>query len=334
MAISSSSALGTLNRTFESGGNPDGLWDEWVWHSDLHERVSAQYPLARSHLLGLLVLRQRARLQPELMHLRLNELFPHIVHGSVPVSDLSLRQTRDAAEDLQMHWAEYADDERLTRALDALSTRFGQIAMRGDPKLSDPLSVDPLTNALTAPAVRRFTSLFCVLYRHLALSAAAEDEEGEGGEAAAPDPLGNELQAYHVHAGLDDFYRHAMFADIPPAARILYKGDFQGMYHCVTQVVYMHFPSYERRRQIDLDRLRTGRHLINALSALLQMCPEDAHLVYEDETLRPGWNWVLLSGGGALYLVQWPSFRVYTASSIWTLVRRSGLLLGPSAPSS
>ena len=40
-----------------------------------------------------------------------------------------------------------------------------------------------------------------------------------------------------------------MMADLPPAARIIYKQDFQGMYHCVTQVVYMHFPSYDRKQQ-------------------------------------------------------------------------------------
>jgi hypothetical protein len=120
-----------------------------------------------------------------------------------------------------------------------------------------------------------------------------------------------------------------MLADLPPASRILYKFDFQGMYHCVTQVVYMHYPSYERRRQVDLARIRASDvPPVHTLAVLQQIYPE-AHLAYEDEALlKQGWSWVLLAGG-TLYLVHCPSeprvsardrtMRVFTCPCVWTL---------------
>ena len=97
------------------------------------------------------------------------------------------------------------------------------------------------------------------------------------------------------------------------------------MYNSVTQVVYFHYPNYERRLQLGLDAIRGGLCPLEALSVALELQP-DVPLFYEDEPLGPGWCWMLLSGG-ALYLaspVGPDSDRaVYTGPCIWALLAKA-----------
>jgi hypothetical protein len=319
------------NRTFESDPDaplPSSVWDEWIWESDLHERLTPTMMLHRGHLLGILIARYRARHYPEAMRLRLSQLYPTIVHGHVMVEDLSLRQLRDTAEDVQMHWPLYTRDwEAASQVVDAVTARLGyllnlppSIAARSPLLADDPASLDPEhPGRLSVPALRRFTSLLCILYRHLSLASLAADEADDPELAPAPHPG---VENHHLQAGMDDFYCHSMLADLPPAARIIYKQDFQGMYHCVTQVVFMHFPNYERRRQLSLEELQANdAPPFHALSLLAQLQP-DARIVYEDEALNPnGWSWVLLSGG-VVYIVDSTRARVYTSRSLWALMQK------------
>lgn len=329
------------NRAFEANVVPNPLperaWDEWLWESDLHERLTPAVMLHKGHLLGVLIARFRSRMQPELTRIRLGERFPSIIHGFIMVEDMSLRQLRDTAEDLQMHWPVYTRDwEAASQAVDAVMARLGYFLSlpitHGPPHpilADDPASLDPeRPGQLSLPAIRRFTSLLCVLYRHLSLAALALNEEDDPELGPAPHPG---VENHHVQAGLEDFYQHSMLADLPPAARLIYKQDFQGMYHCVTQVVYMHYPSYDRKNQITMEELRAPTApLIHALSILTQFQP-DAHIVYEDEALRRDkWNWVLLAGG-ALYLIDGARARVYTSRSLWALMQRSVLEPGAAA---
>lgn len=306
------SDLSAWNRDLEAGDRtlPERVWAEWLWGADLHEPLRPTYN--RAHLLGLLIARYRARFQPEAMAVRLNTLLPAIVHGGALASDLTLRQLREASEDLQMHWADHtADWDAALGALDALFARFGALCLVERPH-DDLTAVDPShPHRLSPAAIRRYTALFCVLYRHAHLAATATDL---GGGAPAPNP---HVQNYHVQAGLEAFYLHAMHADLPPAARILYKQDYAGMYHCPTQVVYYHFPSYERRRQLPLEAVRAGQPPINALSAALELHPA-VRVVMEDELPPRAWHWALM-GGGSVYLVG-PDRRAWTGSSVWSLL--------------
>lgn len=304
--------LAPWNRDLEAGLRtlPDEAWDEWVWGCDLHAPLAPHFN--RCHLLGLLMARYKALFHPAAMDLRLAALFPTIVHGSVMVADLSLRQLRDAAEDLQLHWAAYTEDwDGAITALDGLFARFGALCLT-ERQHDDLTALDaeaPLR--VGRAALRRFTALFCVLYRHAHLATTALD-------ATAPPAPNPHIQSYHVQAGLEAFYLHAMHADLPPAARILYKQDFAGMYHCVTQVVYYHYPSYERRRQKDLQAIREGASSVHALSAALELHPT-IPVVMEDEPRPPGWHWVLL-GSGRVYLID-PQRNAHAAACLWTLLR-------------
>ena len=307
--------LARLNRDLEAGKATlsEESWNEWLWGCDPHAALCPTFN--RCHLLGLLIARYRALFQPESMNVRLHDALPSIVHGSKVASDLTLRQLRDALEDLQMHWDLHSRDwDRALQVLDGLLARFGALNLA--PQAHDDLaSVEPETPLrMGNAAIRRFTVTFCVLYRHAHLETHCE-------EHAVPLVPEDTVQSYHVQAGLDAFYEHAMFADLPPAARLIYKQDFAGMYHCVTQVVYFHFPDYMRRRQLSLDEVRAGMSLVNCLSVAQELQPE-IPVVMEDEMWREGWNWMLLSGG-KVYLIG-PDRSVHSAQSLWTLSRLMG----------
>jgi hypothetical protein len=255
--------------------------------------------------------RYKALFHPASMDLHLAALFPTIVHGSVMVADLSLRQLRDATEDLQLHWAAYTEDwDGALTALDALFARFGALCLT-ERAHDDLTAIDAETPLrIGRAALRRFTALFCVLYRHAHLATTALDPP-------TPPAPNHGIQLYHVQAGMEAFYLHAMHADLPPAARILYKQDFAGMYHCVTQVIYFHYPSYERRRQMDLQAIREGTSPVNALSAALELHP-DVPVIMEDDVRPAGWHWILL-GSGKVYLID-PQRNAHTGPCLWTLL--------------
>jgi len=304
--------LGRLNRDLEAGRATLGeeSWTEWLWGSDPHAELCPHFN--QCHLLGLLIARYRASFQPESMSLRLHDALPTIVHGSKVISELSLRQLRDALEDLQMHFSLHTRDwDKALAVLDGLLARFG--ALNLVPRAHDDLaSIEPETPLrMGNAAIRRFTVTFCILYRHAHLEMTCVEHE------EVPEPE-TSIQTYHVQAGLDAYYEHSMFADLPPAARLIYKQDFAGMYHSVTQVVYFHFPDYARKKQLSLDEIRAGTPPVNCLSAALELHP-DIPLVMEDEMWREGWNWMLVSGGH-VYLIA-PDRTVHKAQSIWTLMR-------------
>ena len=288
-------ALSAVNSAFESGAAdpPASVWDEWLWGTDLAEPVTVDCLLNRSHLLGLLIARYRAAREPELMNVCVS--VPRMTYSNTRVSTMTPRQLQDTLQDLQMHWAQYADEvdpSALLELTDALMTRFGHFCTRGavydDVSMRDPS--DPAR--MSVPCIRRFVSTLVILYRHLDLMdrcTAPPDYDDDAGVEP--------IQEYHVQASMEDFYKHTMHSDLPPAAKLLYRQDFAGFYHCVSQVVYFHYPSYERKVQLKLDALRSGTHPVHALAPIMEMYPEIA-LCYEDELPASGrWTWILVCGG-------------------------------------
>lgn len=313
-------SLSTLNSLFESETSdpPPSIWNEWLWLCDLSEPVTVDCLLNRMHLLGLLIARHRALRQPHLMQVCVN--LPQMVHQHARVAQLTPRQLKDVVEDLQMHWLRYLDDntdvDSLTDLVDALITRFGSFCLR--PFIYDDVNMRDATSEdrMSILTIRRMVSIFCMLYRHLHMVVSAEYLEKDDPSCANADiPV---LQDFHVQASQEAFYKHCMHADIPPAARLLYQQDFAGFYHCVSQVVYFHYPSYERRIQLPLDRLRTGTDTVHILAPVMELFPE-IHLCFEDENWKQGvWNWVLM--GRRVYLVEPALQKVWYAASLLTLL--------------
>jgi hypothetical protein len=310
--------IASLNAALESGGDlPSALWDEWLWQCDLAEPASADCMLNRMHLLGLLISRYRALREPALANVCLS--LPGIVNFHENVAKLTPRQLKDVVDCIQVHWPNYAEStpsETLLETVDACLVRFGTLNL--GPHLYEDVNMrdSSCEHRMNLPTIRRFVSIFCVLYRHLHLDHfAVEPEEIRGREKVEYELI----QDFHVQASQEIFYRLAMHSDLPPAARLLYRQDFSGFYHCVSQVVYFHYPSYERpEQQLSLQELRAGTASpVFTLAPVLEMYPE-IHMCYEDDTPKENaWNWFLM--GKRVFLVK-PDRTVLGSSNLMALL--------------
>ena len=308
--------LSVLNANFEAGVSdpPQSVWNEWLWGCDLAEPVTVDCLLNRAHLLGLLIARYRALREPELMDVCIR--LPQMVHQGTRVSIMTARQLKDAIEDLQLHWSEYIqtrDVDELTELVDACMTRFGAFnlypAVYQDVGMRDPTHSD----RMAVLCVRRLASILCILYRHLDLMHRWVEPAGASDTSSM-----EEIQQFHIQSSMDEFHCHMMRADLPPAALMIYKQDFSGFYHCVSQAVYFHFPDYERKTQLELDALRSGDFPIHALASVREMYP-DVALCYEDEIPAQGmWSWVLM--GSRLYLFDGRDGSVFYSPNILRLM--------------
>ena len=290
------SDIAGLNSAFEAGGElPSTVWDVWLWKCDLAEPVSVDCLLNKMHLLGLLIAQYRAAREPGLMDICLS--LPGIVNFQANVGKLTSRQLKDVVDCLQMHWAQYTEAnevETLIETVDACMVRFGILNLRPcvyeDVNMRDSVC----EHRMNQSTIRRFVSIFCLLYRHLHME----------NFATAPTSVSDyeQLQGCHLQASQEAFFKMTMHSDLPPAARLLYRQDFSGFYHCVSQVVYFHFPSYERQDQIGLEELREKGSPVFTLAPVCEMYPEII-LCYEDDTLTDNaWNWVLM--GKRVFLVR------------------------------
>ena len=309
--------VATLNRLLESGADlpsPAALWDRWLWGCDAAEPGTPQCLLNEMHLLGLLIARYRALREPGLRDF----VLPTTHHlKSSRVGALSPRQLKDAVDDLQMHWERYLEEDQLADVVDALMARFGELNLGPIARCDDLSMVETgRPDRLSETTIRRFVSVFYVLYRHLHMLHHSSAPAPPSLAAAASIP---EIQEFHVQAAMETFQRYTMHADLPPAARLLYRQDFAGFYNCVSQAVYFHFPSYERKVQLPLEDLRARQPPMYMLAPLMEMYPE-IPLRYEDERIDgASWSWVLMGA------------RVYLARGVGEIYSTEGGLLAAAA---
>jgi len=89
------------------------------------------------------------------------------------------------------------------------------------------------------------------------------------------------LYNHHREASIDDFYEMSMVADCMVGSVTQYKHKFQFLFHSISQVVYYHYPTYERQRQQPMAFLEDyGIPGTNLLPLLLQLNP-DMPVFYE-----------------------------------------------------
>jgi hypothetical protein len=319
-------SVAALNHLLESGHDlPPDIWDRWLWHTDAAVPGTPECLLNEMHLLGLIIARYRAMREPKLSQHVLN--IPRLTHTRTRVSTLSPRQLKDVVEDIQMHWVQYLEDpslaDEIADSMDACMARFGEINLRATPCDDVSMAESGITgppNRLSQVTLRRFVSIFFVLYRHLHMYHNCQPPR-TGYTLDVP-----QFEEFHLSASMETFNRYTMHMDIPPAARLIYRQDFAGFYNCISQVVYFHFPSYERKVQLPLKTLRTGKHPIYALAPLMEMFP-DITLAYEDEPLDDGaWHWVVM--GYRVYLVS-PRMEIFYSDDLVALVTTArGMLEG------
>ena len=314
-----SMTLPEMNALVESDGFlPHAVWDQWLWGCDLAEPVVGDAVLNKMHLLGLLLARHRAIKEPHLMEVCIS--LPGLVHRNVRIATLTPRQLKDAVENMQVHWDRYIgieDDDLLICTVDAFMIRFGSFNIK--PFVYDDVNMrDPnCETRMSLHTIRRFVTIFCLLYRHLHVHTMAVTPTVVAAERCL-------LHAFHVQASEDAFHKHQMHAHLPPAARLLYRQDFSGFYHCASQVVYSHFPAYDRPVQLPLDKLCGGDEAVFSLAPICELYPE-IRVCYEDDdifgrTHEKGpqqWTWVLM--GKRVYLLN-PRREMFHSSNIMAMV--------------
>lgn len=80
---------------------------------------------------------------------------------------------------------------------------------------------------------------------------------------------------HHREASLDDFYDLSMMADCPIGSILQYKHRFRYLFHSVSQVIFFHYPTYERQKQLSMDSLHESDVPgINLLPLLMQVKTE------------------------------------------------------------
>jgi len=310
--------LSELNHALERGEDlPTTVWDTWLWGLDPAEPTTVDCALNKMHLTGLLIARYRALREPSLTNVVLS--LPHVIHARTRVAVLTPRQLKDVVEDIQMRWTQLIEDpehdDMLVDTVDACMTRFGEFNIR--PHAYDDVNMvesEKLTDRMSHTVIRRFVSIFLILYRHLHMHHSCRPAP-----AASVTEIADSIQEFHVQASMEVFYRHSMHMDLPPAARLLYREEFAGFYNCISQVIYFHFPEYPRKTQLTLEKIRSGLEPpLYSLAPLMEMYPE-IHLCQEDEMwTQSAWNWVVM--GARVYLVS-PEKEIHYSKNLLLLLR-------------
>ena len=136
---------------------------------------------------------------------------------------------------------------------------------------------------------------------------------------------------FHREASLDDFYDVSTAADCPVGAILQYKHRFRFLFHSVSQVVYFHYPSYQRRKQLALEELQNTNaphlHLLPLLAQVVADMPivaEHSGLGLRSTHARHPWAWAVLAQ--RVVLID-SDMRVFCARDLRTLL----LLAKPDA---
>ena len=89
-----------------------------------------------------------------------------------------------------------------------------------------------------------------------------------------------ELHAHHREASIDTFYDLSMTADCHVGSIGQYYHRYEYLFHSISQVVYYHWPSYHRSKQIALEDLkRDCAPHVNVLPLIMQIAPDIPVLV-------------------------------------------------------
>lgn len=134
---------------------------------------------------------------------------------------------------------------------------------------------------------------------------------------AVPDPSSelNELHNYHREASLDEFYTLSELADCPVGAVVQYAHKFRHLFHSSSQVIFFHFPSYVRPKQVPLNALRADNADAIAVLPLLQQISPTIPVLHEhtgagfaEVHAKNKWQWVVF---GKVVLLSDSNMKVY-----------------------
>ena len=154
---------------------------------------------------------------------------------------------------------------------------------------------------------------------------------------------GTPLFNHHREASIDDFYELSMVADLGPGAIIQYKNKFRYLFHSISQVIYFHYPAYERQIQKPLHDIRCYGAPPCSLLPLMRQIDPDIPVRYEHTgaghlpTLAEApWQWVLVGGFIVLVAADGTAFCAEDLRTLYTHTAASqaspGVASSPASP--
>jgi hypothetical protein len=214
---------------------------------------------------------------------------------------VSLQQLRDLVHALQTQWhliqtaLEKCDSlkqkDELLQIVDRLVTQlfvwFGYYLFEGNIQEwqaddTEFIASIPPTHslAMTEMGIKFYINIFFVLFRLLFLQRHTIAVPKIVKDVTGCYPFA--IEGFHLEAGVDDFHLLGMYFDIPPGCLLEYKHSYSGYYNNVSQCVYRHFPSYQRRRQVSMsDIVSEDASDLSVVPALKQIYPE-IEFAFED----------------------------------------------------
>lgn len=305
----------SLNTDLEADGTlPSALSAEWIWGSDPAEPLNQQTLLNKSHLLGLLVCRHRALAESSF---DISDVPIDLQIARCPPQDMNLRQLRDTLDNICVQVPKLPKVSVVVGFVDACFARFGKLlweAHSGE-VLNDPVCVEDAEAGLlrvNRPCIRRTLNCFLLLFRRLHMAAVATSiptVHHNGG-----------IHKHHMEASNDEFDLLNMRWCLPVGAVINYRNDFSGFYNHISQVVYFHYPNYERTRRCTLQELATAgpEHVLPAICLL----HPNIKIWYEEDNFditKPlgYWAWIILPG--KIYLAG-PNAELYQSGDVTALL--------------
>jgi len=122
----------------------------------------------------------------------------------------------------------------------------------------------------------------------------------------------HELHPAHLEASMEFWWELSSVADCPVGGITQYKNNFQYLFHSVSQVIYYHYPAYNRRMQKTFAEIEAGvAGPLHVLPLLLQVAPE-IPVLYEH------------TGAGSLSACSQAPFSWCVFGQFALLVQRSG----------
>ena len=285
----------------------DALWERWLWNTNLNSPLVEDCgDMNLNQGIGLLICTSLAgSMQGE--RASIDSLLPysplaHLTQG--PLLELSQRELLDQLECLQLSWGGIvgAHEElpgACLKVVRCLMARVGILSQRAYPEGSTLDAINYVTQLPThadgkrwritsRKFLRKTCCLFVVLLRALRIISRAEPvQECDAREEAA---IKESFQEFHVECSVDFYAVLQQMVYLAPGMRLVYRTDFNGMYNDVSQVVYFHYPQYQRQPQLPLEEMVEAP--INCLAAVVQLFP-DIPVVYDDDDVVPG-----LTGSG------------------------------------
>ena len=312
------------------------LWNEWLWGCDCNASpMERLFDFNEMHGLGLLVCLYERRGCDAACYNAPTALpgGPSVVHlfPDRPVGSLSIRETMDQLECLQLHWGPVllhrTDDDEPLRALRVLMARLGELAHHAYPiggELDDPQHITQLPlcssqhnnndeeEVFGIVSRKTLRQAICILLALCRVHAIAI-------KASLPDPAAvvrfrtpilRSLRMHHVESSQDLFDTLQQMVYLAPGQRLAYRTLFSGMYNSVSQVVYFHHPRFSRQPQFPT-LAQIPSSAMHMLPLITQLLP-DIEIFYDDDTHVPLFTttsssttikWAWLVACGAFFLV-------------------------------